>query len=123
MSATVFDLSMRFDSNKYRHPTLPNQQIGLDLLADALFDARQVREFTQHELAFRTGVAQSTISRLEHGIAPGVSLRRLGGVIAVFGGIQFGPRRMTREEFDELLGVQRPHGSAGEPGWANDTTD
>jgi len=89
---------VRFDSNKYRHPTPPNQQLGLELLADALFEAREKRELTQHDLAFRTGVSQSTISRLEHGRAPGVSLRRLGALIAVFGGVQFGPRPLTPDQ-------------------------
>ncbi|HEY8438604.1 MAG TPA: helix-turn-helix transcriptional regulator [Candidatus Limnocylindrales bacterium] len=67
---------MRFDSNKYRRPTPRNQQLGLDLLGDALYAAR-VERFSQRELAFRAGVSQSTISRLERGLAPGVSVRRL----------------------------------------------
>ncbi len=81
---------MRFDSNKYRRPTPRNQQLGLDLLGDALYAAR-VERFSQRELAFRAGVSQSTISRLERGLAPGVSVRRLGALILVLGGITIGP--------------------------------
>jgi hypothetical protein len=91
-----FDGFVRFDSNKYRRPTPQNQQRGLDLLGEALYAAR-IDRFSQQELALRTGISQSTISRLERGLAPGVSVRRLGALILVLGGVTIGvPARRNR---------------------------
>jgi ribosome-binding protein aMBF1 (putative translation factor) len=61
----------------------PRIQLGADRLGTAIRAARQRRRLSQRGLAARTGVDQSTISRLERGMLRSISLRRLAALIGV----------------------------------------
>jgi transcriptional regulator with XRE-family HTH domain len=65
-------------------PRTPAVDFGLECLGRALFDARRRAGYTQSQLARISGVHQSTISRIEHGMR----LRRLAVLIAALGGIE-----------------------------------
>jgi DNA-binding transcriptional regulator YiaG len=82
---------MPLDVDSYRRPTRENEQRGLDLLGDAIRIARRWRGLSQRTLSAHSGVSQSTISKLERGLAPGTSARRLAPLILVLGGATFGP--------------------------------
>ena len=62
-----------------RHYGYPDDVVneGLYRLGDAVYEARRRAGWTQRQLATRSGIDQPTISRLERGMLPGISLRRL----------------------------------------------
>jgi len=59
------------------------EQHGYVVLGAWLCDSRQRAGLTQRHLGALAGVSQSVISRLENGKQYGISLRRLGILIAV----------------------------------------
>ena len=79
------------DVDVYRRPTLENEQRGLDLLGRAIRRARRSWGVSQRVLSAWSGVPQSTISKLERGLAPGTTARRLGALILALDGVAFGP--------------------------------
>lgn len=93
---------MPLDVDYYRRPTLPNEQRGLDLLGDAIRLGRRDRGLSQRTLSARSGVPQSTISKLERGLAPGTTARRLAPLILVLGGATFGPTPRPIARIDAL---------------------
>ena len=53
---------------------------GLDRIAEGIYQARRRAGWTQRQLAWRCGVDQPTISRVERGVLSGISLRRLARI-------------------------------------------
>lgn len=64
----------------------PQAQRGAASIGRALHDARLRARISQRRLEDATGVDQTTISRLERGIAPGLRLERLGQIVEALGG-------------------------------------
>ncbi|HEY7969976.1 MAG TPA: helix-turn-helix transcriptional regulator [Candidatus Limnocylindrales bacterium] len=60
----------------------PAAQRGAEALGRAVVNARRRAGMSQRALAGRSGVDQPTISRLERGVLPGISLRRLAAIVA-----------------------------------------
>jgi DNA-binding XRE family transcriptional regulator len=59
----------------------PRVQLGVELLGDAIRQARHGARLSQRALAGRSGVDQPTISRLERGQLRSISLRRLAAIV------------------------------------------
>ncbi len=59
---------------------------GAAILGAWIRGARLRSGLTQRQLAWRSGLAQSTVSRLETGKLPGMRLRTLAGIIGVLNG-------------------------------------
>jgi transcriptional regulator with XRE-family HTH domain len=68
-------------------PRTPTVDFGLKCLGRALLDARRRAGYSQSQLAWISGIHQSTISRVERGRLDGMRLRRLAVLIAALGGI------------------------------------
>jgi transcriptional regulator with XRE-family HTH domain len=68
-------------------PALPNEQQGLDALGRGIRERRRLLGLSQRSLAHLARVPQSTISRLERGLAPGTTMRRLGALILALDGL------------------------------------
>jgi transcriptional regulator with XRE-family HTH domain len=66
---------------------LPNEQRGLDALGRGIFERRRQFGLSQRALSAHAHVPQSTISRLERGLAPGTTMRRLGALINALDGL------------------------------------
>jgi transcriptional regulator with XRE-family HTH domain len=64
----------------------PEAQRGAAAIGRALRDARLRERVSQRRLEEATGVDQTTISRLERGMAPGLRLERLGRIVDALGG-------------------------------------
>ena len=60
----------------------PAMQRDVETLGRAILAARRRAGLSQRALAERCGVDQPSISRLERGILPGISLRRLAAIVA-----------------------------------------
>jgi DNA-binding Xre family transcriptional regulator len=56
-------------------------EIGLDVIGRMVLDARRRANVSQGQLERMSGVDQTTISRLERGKLPGISLNRLAAVL------------------------------------------
>src|SRR5262245_29393604 len=69
----------------------PDEHRGLEMVGEAIKRRRVRLNLTQSELARRTGIHQSVISRIERARRWGLSLRRFGILIAVLGGLDFDP--------------------------------
>jgi transcriptional regulator with XRE-family HTH domain len=80
----------------------PDEQRGMDLIGAALKRRRKRLGLTQMDLARRTGIDQSVISRIERARRWGLSWRRFAMLVAVLGGLDF---------IDEVPARQVP------PGW------
>jgi len=88
------------------------QDIDFVMLGNRVEAARHLRGIRQYELAERTGVHPVTLSRLEHGNLPGVTLAVIARVAMALG-----------VSLDELLGwqpqasgvTQLPRGKARRP--------
>ena len=74
------------------------QDIDFVMLGNRVAAARRLRGIRQYELAERTGVHPVTLSRLEHGNLPGVTLAVIARVAMALG-----------VSLDELLGWQPTH--------------
>ena len=61
------------------------------MVGEALKRRRVRRHLTQSELARRTGIDQSIISRIERARRWGISLRRFATLVAFLGGLDFDP--------------------------------
>ena len=61
----------------------PLDQEALERLGRAVRAARQAQGLTQMRLERRTGVDQTTISRIERGLEPGLALVRLARICTV----------------------------------------
>jgi transcriptional regulator with XRE-family HTH domain len=59
---------------------------GAAILGAWIREARHRRSLTQRQLAWRSSLAQSTISRLETGRLPGMRLRTLAAIVGVLHG-------------------------------------
>lgn len=57
------------------------QERGLRLIGRAVLRFRLYRGWSQHDLEARSGVDQTTISRLERGRQRGLSVRRLASIV------------------------------------------
>jgi transcriptional regulator with XRE-family HTH domain len=60
-------------------------QAGRDAIGEGLKRARRHRGLSQHQAAWRSGLSQSAISRLENGKLLGLRFRRLCVLAAVLG--------------------------------------
>jgi transcriptional regulator with XRE-family HTH domain len=69
----------------------PVVQRGMQLIGAAVRRRRQRLGWTQRDLERRSGIDQSTISRLENGQRVGLRLARLARLVAALGGLDFGP--------------------------------
>ena len=56
-------------------------EIGLEIVGRMILDARNRANLTQAQLERMSGVDQTTISRLERGRLPGISLNRLAAIV------------------------------------------
>ena len=63
----------------------PTQSV-MTAIGQAILDARRATQLSQAVVAERAGVSQSTISRLERGVAPGLRLASLAAAISGMGG-------------------------------------
>ena len=63
----------------------PETRAGLATLGEAMANLRGSRGISQHLLSRRSGVSQSSISRLEAGKAPWMRARLLGRLLAALG--------------------------------------
>jgi DNA-binding XRE family transcriptional regulator len=79
----------------------PDEQRGMDLIGAALKRRRKRLGLTQMDLARRTGIDQSVISRIERARRWGLSWRRFAMLVAVLGGLDF---------IDEVPARQVPRG-------------
>ena len=78
-------------------PRDPLVQQGLDLLGAAVRRARHRHGWSQRNLAERTGIHQSTLSRFERGDRVGIRFSRFAMLVAVLGGLDFLPPELERE--------------------------
>lgn len=63
----------------------PKTSAGLKTLGTAMANLRGSRGFSQHLLSRRSGVSQSSISRLEAGKAPWMRAKHLGRLLSALG--------------------------------------
>jgi ribosome-binding protein aMBF1 (putative translation factor) len=59
---------------------------GLRIIGRLVFEERRRAGMSQRVLERETGVDQTTISRLERGLMPGMRIARLGSILAAFAG-------------------------------------
>jgi ribosome-binding protein aMBF1 (putative translation factor) len=72
-----------------RHVANPNRpgpdrrlvEVGLDVIGRMVLDGRRRANLSQGQLERMSGVDQTTISRLERGRLPGISLSRLAAIL------------------------------------------
>ena len=73
----------------------PDDRFAVDFGA-WLAEARRLGHYSQQALGDRVGVSQSTISRLEHGLVPGATLRTVAPILILlrteFGDVARRPR-------------------------------
>ena len=69
-------------------------EIGLDVVGRMVLDARNRAGLTQGQLERMSGVDQTTISRLERGRLPGISLGRLAAILGALA-LALGGRDVT----------------------------
>ena len=72
-----------------RHPRDPEVRQGLALMGAAVARRRQRLRMSQRELARRSGVDQSSISRFERGLQFGIRWSRFARIVVVLGGLDF----------------------------------
>lgn len=72
-----------------RHPNDPDVQDGLELMGAAVARRRRQLRMSQRELARRSGVHQSSISRFEHGLQFCIRWSRFARLVVVLGGLDF----------------------------------
>ena len=95
MSAGRYTVPMPWDTSDPR-PREPIVQRGMDLVGDAVRRRRERLHWSQRELGRRTGIDQSSISRLENGHRCGLRWSRFVTLVAVLGGLDFPPDGMPR---------------------------
>ena len=78
-------------------PREPMVQRGLELLGAAMRRARRRMGWSQRDLAARTGVHQSTISRFERGDRVSIRFSRFARIVAVLDGLDFLPHGAARD--------------------------
>jgi transcriptional regulator with XRE-family HTH domain len=78
-------------------PRDPIVQKGLSLLGAAMQRARRRKGWSQRDLASRTGVHQSTISRFERGDRVGLRFSRFCMLVGVLEGLDFLPPELVDE--------------------------
>ena len=78
-------------------PRDPIVQKGLSLLGAAMKRARRRQGWSQRDLADRTGVHQSTISRFERGDRVGMRFSRFALIVGVLEGLEFLPPELVDE--------------------------
>ncbi|MBA2381021.1 MAG: helix-turn-helix transcriptional regulator [Chloroflexi bacterium] len=66
----------------------PAVQAALDRVGDQIRDGRNFLSMSQAQLERLSGLDQTAISRLEHGLMPGLRLHRLAAVLAVLDGLR-----------------------------------
>jgi transcriptional regulator with XRE-family HTH domain len=69
----------------------PQVQRGMEMVGAAMRRQRIRRRLTQRALQAMTGVHQSTISKFERGRRCGLRWSRFATIVAVLGGLDFGP--------------------------------
>lgn len=72
-----------------RHPRDPDVRQGLALMGAAVARRRQRLRMSQRELARRSGVDQSSISRFERGLQFCIRWSRFARIVVVLGGLDF----------------------------------
>ena len=72
-----------------RHPSDPDVQDGLALMGAAVARRRRYLRMSQRELARRSGIQQSSISRFEHGLQFCIRWSRFARLVVVLGGLDF----------------------------------
>jgi transcriptional regulator with XRE-family HTH domain len=72
-----------------RRPKDPDVQEGLTLMGAAVARRRRKLRMSQRELARRSGVHQSSISRFEHGLQFCIRWSRFARLVVVLGGLDF----------------------------------
>ncbi len=72
-----------------RQPNDPDVQDGLELMGAAVARRRRQLRMSQRELARRSGVHQSSISRFEHGLQFCIRWSRFARLVVVLGGLDF----------------------------------
>ena len=72
-----------------RQPRDPDVQAGLALMGSAVARRRQQLRMSQRELARRSGVQQSSISRFERGLQFCIRWSRFARLVVVLGGLDF----------------------------------
>ena len=71
------------------------QQLGLSVIGRGIRGGRLAHGLSQQQLAWRTGVNQSTISRLENA---GLRSMRIGTLARIIGVLDMGPEFLFRGE-------------------------
>jgi transcriptional regulator with XRE-family HTH domain len=69
----------------------PDVKLGMELIGAAVKRRRRQKFLTQRQLANKTSIPQSTISRFENGLRCGLSWIRFARLVGVLGGLDFGP--------------------------------
>lgn len=69
-------------------------EIGVDVVGRMVLDARRRANLTQGQLERMSGVDQTTISRLERGRLPGITLGRLAAILGALA-LALGGRGVT----------------------------
>jgi transcriptional regulator with XRE-family HTH domain len=77
--------------DRYRRDPPEHEQRGLDAIGIAINEGRRRLGISQRALAARSGLSQSTISRLESGRSPGTRAKRLGVLFLALGGVEILP--------------------------------
>ena len=69
------------DLGRPGQPRLDMAEIGLEAIGRWVFDSRRRAGLTQLQLERMTNVDQTTISRLERGVLPGLALKRVAALV------------------------------------------